>query len=143
MPRPIGLLFAALLALAAPAVAEDAPGPFLFEAGLVGGDENACPGRFVAINGQVAGPFSLYGMVENWRCAEVAGTANRAGGAIRLGRADALIRPSLRAGIEYDGGDVSPHAGASLTFGRRYGARLIVQFSEALTLFQMGAFFSF
>ena len=41
----------------------------------------------------------------------------------------------------YYGGEVSPTAGASLTFGRRYGARFILHLGEAsddtLALFQM------
>ena len=48
---------------------------------------------------------------------------------------------------EYYGGEVSPTAGARLTFGRRYGARFILHLGEAsydtLTLFQMGGYIPF
>ena len=54
---------------------------------------------------------------------------------------------AARAGVEYDGDDVSPTAGLSLTFGLRHGARFILHFGEAsggtLTLFQMGGYVSF
>ena len=86
-------------------------------------------------------------MVETYRCADFAGSANRIGTSVRLGHAHWFVRPALRVGIEYDGGDVSPTAGASLTFGRRYGARFILHLGEAsegtLTLFQMGGYLSF
>ncbi len=42
-------------------------GRFMLEAGIVG--DNQCPGQYVGINGRVAGPVSLYGMVETYRCA--------------------------------------------------------------------------
>ena len=121
---------------------------FMLEAGLVGGNSAACPGRYAGIIGQVTGPVSLYGMVENYRCVDLAGSANRIGGAVRLGPASWLVRPALRAGLEYDGGNVSSTAGASLTFGRRYGARLILQVGEEtgdtrIVLFQMGGYLSF
>ena len=119
----------------------------MLEAGLVGGSRGACPGRYVGIEGRVAGPVSLYGMVETYRCTDFAGSANRVGTSVRLGHDRWFVRPALRAGIEYDGGDASPTGGASLTFGRRYGARFILHVGEAsegiLTLFQMGGYFSF
>ncbi len=64
------------------------------------------------------------------------------------GPSDWLVRPALRAGIEYDGGDTSPTAGLSLTFGRRYGARFMAHHGEVsggkdIHLFQMGVYFSF
>ena len=103
----------------------------MLEAGIVGGNSVACPGRYVGINGRVAGPVSLYGMVETYRCADRAGSANRIGASVLLGRSSWLVRPALRAGIEYDGGDdVWPTAGASLTFGRRYGARFILHVGD-------------
>lgn len=122
--------------------------PFMLEAGLVGGNSAACPGQYVGMRGRVAGPASLYGMVENYRCADLAGSANRVGAEFRLGAADFLVRPALRAGLEYDGGKVSSTAGASLTIGRRYGARLIFQVGEVagdsrIVLFQMGGYISF
>ena len=121
---------------------------FMFEAGIVGGNSSACPGHYVGINGNIAGPLSLYGMVENYRCAEVAGSANRVGVSVLLGHSHWLVRPAVRLGIEYDGGDISETAGASLTLGRRYGARFIVHLGEAsggatLVLFQMGGYVSF
>ena len=128
--------------------AREMPSRFVLEAGLVGGNSVACPGHYVGLNGRVAGPVSLYGMVENYRCADLAGSANRIGASVRLGRSDWLVSPALRAGIEYDGGDVSPTAGASLTFGRRYGARFILHAGDGsgntnIVLFQMGGYISF
>ena len=141
------LLLLALALLPAQVEAQERPGRMMLEAGLVGGSGDACPGRYVGIKGRLAGPVFLYGMVETYRCADFAGSANRIGTSVRLGRDRWLVRPALRAGIEYDGGDVSPTAGASLTFGRRYGARFILHLGEAsggtLTLFQMGGYISF
>ena len=128
---------------------QETPDRFVLEAGIVGGNSVACPGRYVGINGRVAGPVSLYGMVETYRCADRAGSANRIGASVLLGRSSWLVRPALRAGIEYDGGDdVWPTAGASLTFGRRYGARFILHVGDesggtALVRFQMGGYVSF
>ena len=121
---------------------------FFLEAGLVGGTGAACPGQYVGINGRVAGAVSLYGMVENYRCVDFAGSANRLGAALRFGRLHWLIRPALRWGVEYDGGNLSQTAGVSLTFGRRYGARFTVHLgdfigADALLLFQMGGYISF
>lgn len=114
----------------------------------MGGNSAACPGHYVGINGRVAGSVSLYGMVENYRCADLAGSANRIGASVLLGHSSWLVRPALHAGIEYDAGDVSPTAGASLTFGRRYGARFIVHLGNvsggtSIVLFQMGGYISF
>ena len=125
---------------------QEEPGLFVLEAGIVGGNSVACPGHYVGISGRVAGPVSLYGMVENYRCVDFAGSANRIGASVRLGRSSWLVRPALRAGIEYDGGNVLPTAGASLTFGRRYGARFIFHVgdeSSGIVLFQMGGYVSF
>ncbi|MCZ0935356.1 MAG: hypothetical protein OXJ54_09265 [Gemmatimonadetes bacterium] len=141
------LLLLGLALLPAQVEAQEKPGRMMLEAGLVGGSGDACPGRYVGIKGRLAGPVSLYGMVETYRCADFAGSANRIGTSVRLGRDRWFVRPAVRAGIEYDGGDVSPTAGASLTFGRRYGARFILHLGEAsggtLTLFQMGGYISF
>ena len=128
--------------------AQGVPSRFVVEAGIVGGNSVACPGHYVGISGRVAGSVSLYGMVENYRCADLAGSANRIGASVRLGRSGWLVRPALRAGIEYDGGNVSPTAGASLTFGRRYGARFILHVGDGsgdtnIVLFQMGGYISF
>ena len=84
---------------------QETPDRFVLEAGIVGGNSVACPGRYVGINGRVAGPVSLYGMVETYRCADRAGSANRIGASVLLGRSSWLVRPALRTGIEYDGGD--------------------------------------
>ena len=142
------LLLLGLALLPAQVEAQERPGRMMMlEAGLVGGSGDACPGRYVGIKGRIAGPLSLYGMVETYRCADFAGSANRIGTSVRLGRDRWFVRPALRAGVEYDGGDVSPTAGMSLTFGRRYGARFILHLGEAsggtLTLFQMGGYVSF
>ncbi len=126
---------------------QEAPGRFVLEAGI-GGGSSVCPGHYVGINGRVAGPVSWYGMVWNYRCADRAGSANQIGASVLLGRASWLVRPVLRAGIQYGSGDyVEPTAGASLTFGRRYGARFILHIEEcgstACERFQMGGYVSF
>lgn len=137
------------LALAVSQVqAQDMPGRIMLEAGITGGKSPACPGHYVGIKGQVAGPVSLYGMVENFRCIDFAGSANRLGASIRLGRSELLVRPALRAGVEYDAGQLSPTVAASLTFGRRYGARFIFHMGdfsneEPIILFHMGGYISF
>ena len=151
-PHVFWLSLACLAVLPWQVQAQDAPdrpqelGRFVLEAGIVGGNSVACPGHYVGISGRVAGPVSLYGMVENYRCADLAGSANRIGASVRLGSSSWLVRPALRAGIEYDGGNVLPTAGASLAFGRRYGARFIFHVgdeSSGIVLFQMGGYVSF
>ena len=142
------LLFVCLAALPSHVHAQDAQGRLMLEAGIVGGNSVACPAHYVGINGQVAGPVSMYGMVENYRCVDLAGTANRVGASVLLGRSSWFVRPALRLGIEYDNGEVSETVGASFTFGRRYGARFIVHFGDfsrdpAIVLFQMGGYISF
>ena len=140
-------------------------GRFVLEAGIVGGS-SGCPGHYVGINGQVAGPVSLYGMVENFRCAERteaidlgggitgtaihprrAGSATRFGASVLVGRSSWLVRPALRAGVETSTNYVGVSGGASLTFGRRYGARFILHFEEcggsACERFQIGGYVSF
>ena len=139
------LLIACLLALPVPAQAQDEPGRLLLEAGLDGGNSVACPGHYVGIEGRVAGPVSVYGSVDNYRCTDFADTSTRVGVSVRLGPADWLIRPAVRAGAEIEG---SGTVGASLTLGRRYGARFIVDRQPvpggpALVLFQMGGYISF
>ncbi len=138
-------------------------GRFMLEAGIVG--DNQCPGQYVGINGRVAGPVSLYGMVETYRCAgpyvtdlggnigmtgvaiplfPQAGSRNHIGASVLLGRSSWLVRPRLRVGMHYDGSDyVEATAGASLTFGRRYGARFILHVDESDERFQMGGYVSF
>jgi len=143
-----GCVLTCLVLLPMQVQAQDSSDRFMLEAGIVGGNSIACPGHFAGLSGRVAGPFSLYGMVEHYRCLNVVGSANRIGGSIRLGRNNWLIRPALRAGMEYDGGSVSPTAGASLTFGRSYGARLTVQVGEAsngtnIVLLQLSGYFTF
>lgn len=99
---------------------------FMLEAGLVGGNSPACPGHYVSVHGHLAGPVSLYAMQETYRCVDFAGSASRLGVSLRLGAADRLIRPELRSGFEYDGGNVSETLGLGLTLGRKYGARISV-----------------
>ena len=81
------------------------------------------------------------------RCSDFTGSANRLGTSVRIGRDRWFDRPALRAGVEYDGAGVSPTAGGSLTFARRYGACFILHLGEAsggtLTRFQMGEYVSF
>ena len=73
------------------------------------------------------------------------GTASRVGVEVLVGRSRWLVRPALRAGMEYDGHEVSPTGGASLTFWRRYGVRFIlhVEGDHPLVLCQMGGYVSF
>ena len=128
--------------------AEDTPRRVLLEAGIVGGKSPACPGHYVGLEGRVAGPVSLYGMVENYRCVNLVGSANRLGASVLLGRESWFVRPSLRTGIEYDAGEVSSTAAATLTFGRRYGARFSVHRGDetaagVLVLFQLGGYITF
>ena len=142
------VLLACLLALPAQAQAQEEPGRMMLEAGIVGGNSIACPGHYVGIEGGLAGPLSVYGMVETYRCVEVPETSSRLGASIRLGQSDWLVRPALRSGIEYnDDGAVSHTVGASLTFGRRYGARFIVDrwsvSGASLVLLQVGGYVSF
>ncbi|MCY3595252.1 MAG: hypothetical protein OXH01_08480 [Bacteroidetes bacterium] len=128
-------------------LAQESPGRFMIEAGLVGGSGDACPGQYIRVDGEVAGPISLYGMVENYRCQDLTGSANRIGVSVRLGSSDWTVRPELRSGLEYDGGDVSSTFGASLLLGGRYGARLSVHFGnvsdDPITLFQLGGYLRF
>ena len=49
------------------------------EAGLAGGNNGACSGRYVAIDGWVAAPVSLYGTTGTCRSADFARSANRSG----------------------------------------------------------------
>ncbi len=85
----------------------------------------------------------------NWPTQEAvlfrqAGSRNHIGASVLLGRSSWLVRPRLRVGIHYDGSDyVEPTAGASLTFGRRYGARFILHVDESDERFQMGGYVSF
>ena len=129
-----------------------ATGRFMLEAGIVGDDR--CPGLYVGINGRVAGPVSLYGMVDDLpvrrqrrerhlpSSGRVAEPDRRL--EVLLGRSGWLVRPALRAGIQYDGSDyVESTAGASLTFGRRYEARFILHVDEPGERFQMGGYISF
>ena len=118
----LGSLSLAFLAVPpSQAQAQEATGRFMLEAGIVG--DGSCPGRYVGINGRIAGPVSLYGMVETYRCADNtgwAGSHNQIGVSVQLGRSSWLVRPALRMGIQYDNNDhVEAAGGASLTFGRR------------------------
>ena len=143
----------------------DAPGRFVLEAGIAG-EHRGCRGQYVGINARVVGPVSLYGMVENHQCAArseaidlgggITGTAHhpsrigsdyRFGASVLLGRSGWLVRPVLRAGIEYQTNYVGMSGGASLTFGRHYGARVVLHVEEcgssACERLQMGGFISF
>ena len=143
------LVLACLLLLPAPVQAQEGRGRTMLEAGIVGGNSIACPGHYMGIEGRVAGPASVYGMVETYRCVEVPETSSRLGVSVRLGDSDWSVRPAVRSGLEYsDDGDVSHTVGASLTFGRRYGARFIVDRwvlpgGASLVLLQIGGYVSF
>jgi hypothetical protein len=128
-------------------LAQESPDRFMLEAGFVGGSGDACPAHYVRVTGQVVGPLSLYGMVENYRCLDLTGSAIRLGGSVLAARSNWLVRPELRTGIEYDGGTVSQTFGAGLVLGRRYGARTTVHlgnvFDDIIVLFQMGGYLRF
>ena len=142
------LLLVCMAALSSLVQAQAPPSRVMLEGGIGGGNSVACPGRYVGINGLVAGPVSQDGMVENYRCVDLAGSANRLGASVLLGRSRWFVRPALRWGVEYDGGSVSQTSGASLTPGRRYGARFIFHVasffqSAPIVLLQTGGCFSF
>ena len=142
------LLLACLLTTAVPAQAQE-PDRMLLEAGIVGGNSIACPGHYVGVEGLIRYGVSAYGMVENYRCTEVPETSSRVGLSLMLARDEWPMRPALRSGLEYShAGDVSSTVGAGVTFGRRYGARFIVDrwtipSGEAIVLLQIGAYFTF
>ena len=141
-----GLVLACFLFVPEVAAAQNEQGRTVLEAGIVGGNTVACPGHYAAIEHQIVGPVSAYGMIEPYRCTDVPWNSARIGGSLRLGPYTWSVRPALRGGIEYsDIGDVSPTFGASLTFGQRYGARFIVDRwtipdGTALVLLQIGGF---
>lgn len=142
------LLLACLLGFPAQAHAQEEPGRMMLDAGIVGGNSIACPGHYVGIEGRAAGPVSVYGMLETYRCVEVPETSSRLGASVSLGDSNWLVRPALRSGLEYnDDGAVTHTVGGSLTFGRRYGARFIVDrwvvSGESLLLLQIGGYISF
>ena len=136
------------LMLATPALAQEKPGPLMLEAGIDGGNSIACPGHYVGIEGRVAGPVSVYGNVDNYRCPDLADTTTRFGVSVRLGRDDWLVRPALRGGLAYEGSETLHTVGVSLTLGRRYGGRVIIDrqpLSDGVTLvlIQIGGYLSF
>ena len=94
--------------------------------GIDGGNSIACPEHYVGLEGRVAGTVSAYGSVDNYRCLELADTTTRIGVSVGLGGAAWLVRPAVRGGLAYDGSGTAHTVGASLTLGRRYGGRLIV-----------------
>ena len=141
-------LILACFLLAAQVQAQEVPGRLLLEAGIDGGNSVACPGHYIGIEGRVTGPVSAYGSVDNYRCLDLAGTTTRVGASLLLGRSNWLVRPAVRGGLAYDGDESFHTVGASLTFGRRYGARFIVDrqplsSGPALVLIQMGGYITF
>ena len=87
-------------------------------------------------------------MVEHYRCVDLAGASSRIGLSVRVGRFEWSVRPAVRGGLEYDSGEVSHTVGASLTFGRRYGARFIVDRGvlaggASIVLLHIGGYISF
>lgn len=92
------LLLLGLALLPVQVEAQEKAGRMMLEAGVGGGSGDACPGRYVGIKGRVAGPVSLCGMIETYRCADFAGSANRIGTSVRLGRARWFVRRSSATG---------------------------------------------
>lgn len=142
------LLLGCIVILSAQVQAHEEPETLMLEAGIVGGNSIACPGRYVGIEGQLAGRVSLWGLVETFRCIDVAGTSIRFGTSGLLGRPAWKIRPAVRAGLEYEDGGFKPVFGAGLTLGRRYGARFLVDRVKTdsgaiLVLMQMGGYIRF
>ena len=91
------------------------------------GSGNACPGYYTGIEGRVAGPVSAYGVLETYRCDTVPKTSRRLGASAPARLDDLGGGPAVRSGISYsDEGDVFYTIGGSLTMGRRYGARFVV-----------------
>ena len=141
------VLVGVMAAMALPTLAA-AQGRTMLDAGMVGGNSVACPGHYMGIEHRVVGPLAGYGMAETYRCAEVPEPSFRVGAALRLAREGWTVRPALRGGVEYDtDGVVSPTVGGSLTFGRKYGARFIVDRwnvgGVSLVLMQIGGYVSF
>lgn len=141
-----------LLALPSPAQAQEKPDEqrrAMLEAGIVGGNSIACPGHYVAVERNVAGPASVYGMVETYRCTEAPEKSSRLGVSVRLGDPGWSVRPAVRTGLEYnDDGEFSHTIGANLTLGRRYGARFTVDRwavpgGAPLVLLHLGGYVSF
>lgn len=129
-------------------MAQESSDRFILEGGIVGGNAKACPAHYAGLSGQVVGAISLYVKIENYRCQDFRGSANRFGASYRIGSPEWLIRPEFSGGVEYDRGDLSPTFAASLLLGRRYGARFsfhIGDVSEAqpITLFQLGGYIRF
>ena len=146
--RKLGL--GGLLALLAtvPASGQQGADRALLEVGMVGGG-NACPGHYAGIESLVAGPVSAYGVLETYRCDQVPKTSSRLGASARLGPADWWARPAARSGLSYsDEGDFFYTVGGSLTLGRRYGARFVVDgwrtnAGGALVLLHIAGYVSF
>ncbi len=85
------LLLSGLVLVPAQVEAQEKAGRMMLEAGLVGGSGDACPARYVGIKGRIAGPVSLYGMVETYRRSDFAGSGNPHRN-VRPARAGALVR---------------------------------------------------
>lgn len=121
---------------------------FRLEAGLIGGNRHTGPGKFVGVSVQLDGPFALYAEVENYKLEDLSLSATRLGAQILIGRPDRLVRPELRAGIEYDAGLANGTIAGSLVMGRCYGARFTTHFGvlptgNLLVLFQLGGYLRF
>lgn len=102
----------------------------------------------MGVQGRVAGPLSVYGNVDNFRCLDVAGTTTRGGASVRIGPASWLVRPAVRGGMAYSGSDVYHTVGAGVTLGRRYGGRVTVDRQPlaggaTLVLIQIGGYIAF
>ena len=144
---PLGIMVIALM-LPLQVSAQQEPPRWFIEAGLVGGYDAACPGRYAGVNGRATSRLSVFAVIENYRCEVVVGSANRAGLSILVGRPNWFVRPSLRTGLEIDGGELTQTAGASLTIGRRIGARINVIIGNVtsdnpLGIIQLGGFLGF
>lgn len=83
------------------------PDHTMCEAGLAGGNNGACSGRWVAIDGWVAVPVSLYGTTGTCRSADFARSANRSGSEVPY---PGLLPLSCLAAVGGDGARTGPTA---------------------------------
>ena len=138
-----------LAALPALAEAQETPGRLMLEAGIDGGNDIACPGHYVGIQGRVAGPVSAYGQRGQLPLCGRGGNDDprRRGATARTPGLAAAARPARRDGVRRR--RHRPHGRRQPDPGPALGARFIVDRQPlaggggALVLFQIGGYVSF